>query len=379
MKHGNNPVSGRTVPAHDSSSRLLSEQVFWTLLERERALVDRSERCYALLVFETPTGVDQATKRPKLIEAVCERVRTSDAVGWMGHGRLGALLAESDERQARSVAESIFASVGHAGDCPSCEIYVYPARLPRRPEQATSEDWNATLPTGGAGSIHVASLPQAHALMASPIPRWKRVLDVSIACTALVLLAPLLLALAAYIRWVSPGPVLFAQQRIGWGCRPFTCLKFRTMHVNADTTVHEQHVSSLIAHAHTPMRKLESGTDHRLIPLARFVRATGLDELPQLINVLRGEMSVVGPRPCMAYEFESLAPWQRRRFDTLPGLTGLWQVNGKNRTSFLQMMRYDISYAAKLSIGRDGHIIWRTLPAMIGQVRSLQTKTGSQS
>jgi len=113
-----------------------------------------------------------------------------------------------------------------------------------------------------------------------------------------------------------------------------------------------------------PMTKLDARKDPRLIPLGALLRATGLDELPQLINVVRGEMSIVGPRPCIPYEYELYQPWQRRRFDAVPGLTGLWQVSGKNRTTFNEMIRLDIEYSERLSFWLDLQIILRTLPAL---------------
>ncbi len=156
----------------------------------------------------------------------------------------------------------------------------------------------------------------------------------------IVLAAPLLLliglVLALAIRLVSPGPVLFVQERVGFRGKLFRCLKFRTMGVNADTGVHQGYCQNLMA-SDRPMTKLD-GADKRLIPGGRILRCLGLDELPQIINVLRGEMSLVGPRPCLPYEYEHYQPRHRRRFGTLPGLTGLWQVNGKNRTTFEEMI-----------------------------------------
>jgi lipopolysaccharide/colanic/teichoic acid biosynthesis glycosyltransferase len=121
----------------------------------------------------------------------------------------------------------------------------------------------------------------------------------------------------------------------------------------------------------TPMVKLDARKDPRMIPLASALRATGLDELPQVLNVLRGDMSLVGPRPCMPYEYALYEPWHRRRFEAVPGLTGLWQVSGKNRTTFDEMVRFDIEYAERRSLGLDLAIILKTLPALFGQCNDL--------
>lgn len=203
------------------------------------------------------------------------------------------------------------------------------------------------------------------------VPIWKRLLDLFCILLALPVLLPLGFAIAALIKLVSSGPVFFRQTRIGYLGRPFTCWKFRTMRVNADTGVHQNHLGKLMQ-SDAPMTKMDLFGDPRLIPCGAVLRATGLDELPQLINVLRGEMSLVGPRPCLPYEYELYLPWQKQRFDTLPGLTGLWQVSGKNKTTFTEMIRLDITYARNKSLLLDLQIMWRTVSALIGQVKEAQ-------
>ena len=164
------------------------------------------------------------------------------------------------------------------------------------------------------------------------VPAWKRVLDIVCIIIAAPLLLPLAIFIGLTIRCVSPGPVLFRQKRIGYLGQPFTIFKFRSMHIAADTKVHQNHLKQLMTTG-APMVKMDNHGDSRLIRFGGLLRSSGLDELPQIINVLRGEMSLVGPRPCMLYEFEQYLPWQKERFNSLPGLTGLWQVSGKNRTT----------------------------------------------
>jgi exopolysaccharide production protein ExoY len=198
------------------------------------------------------------------------------------------------------------------------------------------------------------------------IPRWKRTLDAVFILLALPLLLPLAVLVAVLIRLVSEGPVLFRQERVGYWGRKFMCFKFRTMFVGAETTAHQGHLHILMKSG-APMTKLDARGDSRIIPFGRLLRSTGLDELPQLINVLRGEMSLVGPRPCLAYECDEYLPWQRERFNTLPGLTGLWQVSGKNQTTFAEMIRLDITYSRDRSLWLDLTIMARTFPAILGQ------------
>jgi lipopolysaccharide/colanic/teichoic acid biosynthesis glycosyltransferase len=199
------------------------------------------------------------------------------------------------------------------------------------------------------------------------VPSWKRTLD----CTLVVLAAPVWLplgvAIAAWVKLVSPGPALFRQERIGHMGARFRCLKFRTMKVNADSTVHREHLNHLMT-SNRPMKKLDNTGDLRLIPGGLWLRALGVDELPQIINVLRGEMSLVGPRPTTAYEYEMFQPQHRQRCETLPGLTGLWQVNGKNRTTFERMMDLDIAYVENKTLFLDIKIIAGTPIAIIKQV-----------
>jgi lipopolysaccharide/colanic/teichoic acid biosynthesis glycosyltransferase len=199
------------------------------------------------------------------------------------------------------------------------------------------------------------------------LPRWKRTLDVSVILAALPALFLIGGGVALLVMCGSPGPIFFRQRRVGYKGREFTCYKFRTMQVNAETASHKGHTTRLIKAQQTPMTKLDAVADPRVIPFGSILRATGLDELPQLLNVLRGEMSIVGPRPCVLYEYELFEPWQRRRFDAVPGLTGLWQVSGKNRTTFNQMIRLDIEYAECKSLGLDLKIIAKTLPALLTQ------------
>jgi lipopolysaccharide/colanic/teichoic acid biosynthesis glycosyltransferase len=207
----------------------------------------------------------------------------------------------------------------------------------------------------------------------SRIPRWKRALDIGLVVLALPLLIPLGLAIAGIIRLVSKGPIFFKQERIGQGGQKFLCFKFRTMSASANTGLHEGHLRQLIQ-SDLPMIKMDSHGDARIIPFGVFIRALGLDELPQLINVVRGEMSIVGPRPCLPYEFELYLPWQRERCNAAPGLTGLWQVSGKNRTTFSEMIRLDIEYSRRCSPLLDMGIIFKTIPVLLSQASNAEKK-----
>ena len=199
------------------------------------------------------------------------------------------------------------------------------------------------------------------------LPLWKRLLDISCCILALPLLA-LAACWTLLLTWfTSPGPIFFRQERVGHNGRRFFLYKFRTMHVSASVKCHEAHFAQLMQ-ASVPMEKLDVRRDTRLIPGGWLLRASGLDELPQVINVLRGEMSIVGPRPCIPYEYMQYSASQRGRLGSIPGLTGLWQVSGKNRTTFNEMVQLDIAYGERISLTTDLSIILRTVPALWSQI-----------
>jgi len=209
------------------------------------------------------------------------------------------------------------------------------------------------------------------------IPRWKRRLDIVCIVIASPVLVPVMAVISVLIKLGSKGPILFYQERVGHLGQRFTCLKFRTMVTDADTSVHEGHCARLID-SDLPMVKMDSHGDSRVVPFGRQLRATGLDELPQVINVLRGDMSLVGPRPCLPCEYDRHLGWQKERYNTLPGLTGLWQVSGKNTTTFNQMIRFDLDYVRDKCLWLDLTIMVRTIPAMITQVREIMSNRNNK-
>lgn len=356
----------------NATGRLLPESIFWMLLQRERFLSDRGDRLFAVVVFHLGEAHESAPPRSRLIDAILSRLRCSDAAGWVDRHRIGALLSRASAADAQRIANEICDQLA-LSERPPYEIYPYPAdRLIYEHASASLDSFTrAASAPPAASSTLVTGAARVLSFFVPRMPRWKRVFDVVVASALLIAISPLLALLSLYIKLASPGPVLFRQKRIGRACQPFTCFKFRTMHVHAESRTHENHMRMLIASG-APMTKLDETRDRRLIPLGRLIRAAGLDELPQLLNVLRGDMSLVGPRPCIEYEYQSFSDWQLRRFDTRPGLTGLWQVRGKNRTSFETMMRLDARYACRLSMIRDASIMLRTIPMLWQQIMEVK-------
>ena len=202
-----------------------------------------------------------------------------------------------------------------------------------------------------------------------PIPDWKRGTDIVLVLLILPFVGLLAALVYCWIQLVSPGAVLFRQTRIGRGGKPFTIYKFRSMSPTAATNVHEAHVEHLIK-SNKPMIKLDVTGDSRLIKGGCLIRTSGLDELPQFINVLRGEMSLVGPRPCLQVESELYDAHQRHRFAVQPGLTGLWQVSRTDFTTFSEMVEMDNNYVDRLAPIVDIQIILKTPFALLCQMKA---------
>jgi exopolysaccharide production protein ExoY len=200
---------------------------------------------------------------------------------------------------------------------------------------------------------------------------WKFALDITCILLALPIWLPLMILLMLVTRIASPGPIFYRQERVGLGGKHFSILKFRTMQVSAETQTHEHYFHELMR-VDRPMTKLDAYGDPRLAPFGRFLRASGLDELPQIFNVVRGEMSLVGPRPCTPHEFAHYEPWQRERVNGLPGLTGYWQINGKNKTTFNEMIMMDLFYLENMSILLDLKIMLETGAVIAGQLLESQ-------
>jgi lipopolysaccharide/colanic/teichoic acid biosynthesis glycosyltransferase len=218
----------------------------------------------------------------------------------------------------------------------------------------------ALAPAGGADA-RVADRAQRRTAIA------ERAFDLAIAGALLILLAPLMIVIAAVIRLTSRGPAIFRQERTGWRGSTFVMYKFRTMFRDNDDSAHKAYVASMLnggaASAQGGVYKLKD--DPRVTRVGRVLRKTSLDELPQLLNVLRGTMSLVGPRPALPWEVELFDPRYAARFDVPPGITGLWQVGGRNALTMPEALDLDLEYVRRRSIGLDMLILLKTIPAVV--------------
>lgn len=200
--------------------------------------------------------------------------------------------------------------------------------------------------------------------------RWrdwvKRSADILLASVGLLVATPVLVAVFCLVRLTSRGPAIYRQERVGSGHRAFRMYKFRTMVVNCDENIHREYVSRLLAGGIEPTNGLyKIDRDPRITRLGGVLRRTSLDELPQLLNVLRGDMSVVGPRPALPWEAEMFPPWAESRFTVRPGLTGLWQVSGRNRLNMTEGLALDVDYVRRRCFWLDLQILALTVPAVL--------------
>jgi lipopolysaccharide/colanic/teichoic acid biosynthesis glycosyltransferase len=321
----------------------LEKEAFFDSVAREKTRTDRSKEEISLIVLDLANAF--AEDRDFLLTFLQSRLRLTDELGWMESNRLGILLPVTTGQEARIVAGSIGHALGEASDRLSCIVYSDSpdTQLPSRVEAESVHPWDG-------------KIEPLNPLFIVPIPRIKRAFDIIGSSALLLLAAPIMLVTAIAIRLESKGPVLFKQQRLGQGGKPFTFFKFRSMRVDAEAQL------ALLAAANLrdgPAFKMPN--DPRITGIGRFIRASSIDELPQLWNVLRGEMTLVGPRPAMEHEVSSYETWQKARLRVVGGLTCIWQVDGRlKNVSFPDWMRQDIRYGTSFSTFRDLQLIART-------------------
>jgi len=298
----------------------------------------------------------------KVLFALGESVRETDTIGWYrGENQLGVLFTEFGAAQEDFHYDIISKRVLTAlGDClEEDERSRLMVSLHHYPEKCDSPADSKLYP-----DLRTDTRAAKRSIFT------KRAIDILGTLALLVILAPLFLVIAALIKLTSRGPVIFKQERLGRFGQPFTFLKFRSMDAETDHQIHEEYIEKFISGdqelsfqstslAPTGVYKITN--DPRVTLIGRFLRKTSLDELPQVLNVLKGEMSLVGPRPPIAYEFARYDVWQRRRvLEAKPGITGLWQVKGRSRTTFDDMVRLDLSYIRHRSLWLDLSILLRT-------------------
>ena len=370
-RHNRNSHTVRTSILAESYG-ILSQELFARTLYVERKRTERSGRSFVLMLLEStrllnPKGDQQALH--KVLLALSRSSRDTDTRGWYKEGAtIGVIYTELGvDADGQTVAEVLLTKVTKALastlsisqiDQIRLTFYVFP------------KDWDKLVPEDDI------ELGLYDGVLHETAPKWlsrlaKRVMDIAGSLLALLFFLPLLLVIAIAVKLTSRGPVLFCQQRIGQYGRKFRFLKFRSMCVNNDPAIHQEFVMRFIANQNGCSQASQGQSPYKLVadprvtPVGRFLRRTSLDELPQFLNVLIGNMSLVGPRPPLPYEVERYQVWHRTRLMAAkPGITGLWQVAGRSRVKFDDMVRMDLRYATSWSLWLDIKILLQTPQAV---------------
>jgi lipopolysaccharide/colanic/teichoic acid biosynthesis glycosyltransferase len=351
----------------------LDEGRFSRAISIERARTERSKTPFALMLLEAVSHDDSETSGTALecvMAALLSSSRSTDIIGWYKDGGIiGAIytgLAEEDKNAALcAILDRVIATL-------RSELGLEQLNQVRVSFHYYPDDWKEDGTGRPSNPVLYPDLSRSEKGRRS-MSVIKRAIDIVGSSMLLVVCGPFLLVIAAAIKASSKGPALFRQQRVGQYGRRFTLLKFRTMYVDNDHTVHREYVRKLInneAERERPSYK-ENGvykltSDRRVTRIGKILRRTSMDELPQFLNVLRGEMSLVGPRPPIPYEVAAYQTWHRRRvLEVKPGITGLWQVTGRSRVKFDDMVRLDLRYATSWTPWLDFKILMRTPLAVI--------------
>ena len=339
---------------------MLSQKLFTLALVRERKRADRFEEAFVLVLISLDKPNSPFSRWEHLVDALSRTALDADLIGWFEQGGVLGLIRSLDDHSPAEATATVLAALQQElmrglasvnADACSIRLEIYSPHSDAIPPvlfDAGSHSWQ----------------PQQLARDTA-----KRMLDIAGSTTFLIAFAPVFLFVSALVKLTSAGPVFFRQQRVGEAGRPFSMLKFRTMHVNADHKIHQQYVEDFIQSSKTSESRnvvFKIVDDPRVTPLGHFLRRSSLDEFPQFWNVLTGEMSLVGPRPPLPYEVARYKRWHRRRLlEAKPGITGIWQVTGRSRTTFDEMVRMDLRYAKNYSVWTDVKILMATPRAVI--------------
>jgi len=368
--HSENLLSGSQ---SEGVRDVLSEEAFRRMIVIERKRTERTNEPFLLMLLECVDRQEPAKfarALDNLMSALLSATRETDVIGWYRqHQAIGILFtglaSECKDTSLGTILSRVSAVLRDDLTIEqfsgiSISLHLFP------------DEWNHK--DSGSPSNPVL-YPDLHEVKKDKRTKQslKRVIDILGSALLLIMCLPMFVVIAIAVKATSRGPVFFKQQRVGRYGRHFTFLKFRSMRDQNDHSVHRQYVTQLIAGNAERMAQNGSGegvyklvNDSRITPLGKFLRKTSLDELPQLLNVLRGEMSLVGPRPPIPYEVAAYQTWHRRRvLQVKPGITGLWQVTGRSRVSFDEMVRLDLQYANFWSLWLDFKILMRTPAAVI--------------
>ncbi len=371
MKNSEYSLLSESVPSPESANnashfRVNSGEVFYDecfieQLRREKLRAERSKSRLSIILLTVTKEADaEANRINKVLELVREKTRDTDISGYINHETVGVLLPDTDEKGAKEI----------------CAKLVNGTKKPRFSITTSTYPDHIFESLARSGGIRPDAFP--FELDESLDNSWfklflKRGVDIVGSIIGLLVFMPVMLITALAIKITSPGPIIFRQKRLGKQGIPFAFYKFRSMHVNMDDQIHRKYMQEFINGQHVkinqgdakePFYKIKS--DPRITRVGKFIRKTSIDELPQFFNVLKGDMSLVGPRPPLPYEAEKYQSWHLRRIlEMKPGITGLWQVEGRSKTGWDDAVRLDIRYIRKWSLILDMKIMLKTVKIVL--------------
>lgn len=367
------PANPLLEPLAPGEREVFSEGSFRRMIALERKRSERSQEPFLLMLVDVAENPDSPMSHKvldRMTSVLMNASRDTDIVGWYRErATLGVVFTELLSTDRNLILNTILGRVsalvreeldGNEYDRVNISFHFFP------------DEWDHAAPEGPANTTLYPDLMDQGSRKKSLL-MVKRALDIAISSAFVLALLPVYAAIALAVKLTSEGPVLFRQQRVGQYGKLFTVLKFRSMKVNNDHSVHKDYVMKLIKNHAEPKGTSDDGKgvykitgDSRVTAIGKFLRRTSLDELPQMFNVLKGDMSLVGPRPPIPYELAAYQTWHRRRIlEAKPGITGLWQVTGRSSVKFDDMVRLDLRYATSWSLWMDVKILLMTPLAVI--------------
>ena len=376
----------RALPGIHSAKR------FQAILELELARADRNQLQFSVVVFDLGNPEVNNTQLRHLADILANRIRLTDQAGWFDRHRIGVVLPDTSADGAWKLANDVCQKISVKALRPECTIYTYPSKWFSNGSEHSAQlhfsdlspEWKSTASRDFSASAkhntreHSPSAMERvtpgrkrqskelaeplEPLFLRPLPIWKRAVDIVGATVALIVFSPIMVAVAIAIKLTSKGPVTFKQQRAGLGGSPFMFYKFRSMVIDA-----EARKKNLLKYNERTGVAFKMTDDPRVTRVGDFIRKWSMDELPQLFNVLKGDLSLVGPRPLPLEEASQHNQWQDRRLYVMPGITCLWQVYARHDKCFDRWARLDIEYITKQSPLLDVKILLKTLPAVLSR------------
>ena len=378
MPNSRRPTNGDASPAavarritSNGSRQVLDDQSFHKMIALERKRSERSHKSFLLMLLDAG---DQLPSQPngealgKILAALALATRETDVTGWYQNNAIvGVMFTEIASEDRHSIVGTLLTRISVALKSSlsldlfnqvSISFHLFPEEFNRDMPQCPSD------PTLYPDILHRDKTKKLFSIM-------KRLMDIAGSAAALTLFSPILVLIAVLIKLSSRGPVILKQKRLGQFGKTFTLLKFRTMYANSDPQIHREFMQRVITGNYDGT--VEKGKpvytkmtdDPRVTRIGRLLRRTSMDELPQFFNVLKGDMSLVGPRPCLPYEYDEYDDWHKRRLSVLPSCTGLWQVSSRSEVGFDDMVLLDLYYIDNLSPWLDFQLILKTIPVMI--------------